>query len=54
MDSGFLKTLFIGLPMLIFAFWQYVSVSRELEADRRADEARADQSADAGHPEREE
>lgn len=52
MDFGFIKTLFIGVPMLIFAIWQIISVSRELEADKRADEAAPDESSDPGHPER--
>lgn len=52
MDFGFVKTLFIGVPMLIFAIWQIISVSRELEADKRADEARAKESSEAGHSKR--
>lgn len=52
MDFGFAKTLFIGVPMLVFAIWQIVSVSRELEADKRADATRSDESSDPGHPER--
>ena len=52
MDSGFLKTMFIGVPMLVFAIWQIISVSREIEADRRAEQASSDESADPRHSER--
>ena len=52
MDLGFLKTLFFSLPVLVFVIWQLVSVTRELDADRKADEATSSDSADAGHSER--
>ena len=52
MDFGFLKTLFIGAPMLVFAIWQIISVSREIEADKKADEKALGDSADARHTKR--
>ncbi len=52
MDLGFLKALFFSLPVLIFVIWQLISVSRELEVDRKSDEAAAGESADSRHSER--
>ena len=53
MDFGFLKTLFFSLPVLIFVIWQLISVSRELDADKKADAAPSEpDSADARHTER--
>lgn len=51
MNLGFLKALVFSLPVLIFVIWQLVSVTRELDADRKADEAASRDSADAGHAE---
>ena len=52
MDFGFLKTLFFSLPVLIFVIWQLISVSRELEADKKSDAAATKRgSANARHTE---
>ena len=52
MDLGFLKTLFFSLPVLIFVIWQLISVSRELDADKKADAESDTDSANARHTER--
>jgi hypothetical protein len=50
-DFGFLKTLFIAIPVLAFGIWQLISVNREIAADRERDEAARRTSADTGHSE---
>ena len=53
MDFGFLKTLFFSLPVLIFVIWQLISVSRELDADKKADASASErESSNTRHTER--